>query len=99
MPPYPMWYQGREAVVATLAASWDPGQPSYVGRFRTVAVRANGQPAIATYLREPGAPAYAATAIAVLQITDGLIVEIIAFHDPGLFPAFALPATLPPHDR
>jgi RNA polymerase sigma-70 factor, ECF subfamily len=28
MPPYPMWFQGRDTVVATLAASWDPGLPT-----------------------------------------------------------------------
>jgi RNA polymerase sigma-70 factor, ECF subfamily len=30
---------------------------------------------------------------------DGGIAEITAFHDPRLFPAFGLPATLPPADR
>ncbi|WP_250563212.1 sigma-70 family RNA polymerase sigma factor [Sphaerisporangium fuscum] len=99
MPPYPMWYQGREAVLVTLAASWDPGLPGYVGRFRTVATRANGRPALAAYVRGPGAPAYDAFAIGVLRIEDGVIAEITAFHDPGLFPAFALPMTLPPADR
>src|SRR6266511_5169641 len=34
MPPYPMWHQGRPTVMAALAASWDPGLPGYVGRFR-----------------------------------------------------------------
>jgi hypothetical protein len=32
----------------------------------------------------------------VLQIEDGRILEIVAFHDTGLFPAFALPAAVPP---
>src|SRR6202000_3022750 len=34
MPPYPMWYQGRDAVLTTLAISWNPESPHYVGRFR-----------------------------------------------------------------
>jgi RNA polymerase sigma-70 factor, ECF subfamily len=38
--------------------------------------------------------AYRAFAISVLRIEDGRIAEITAFHDPGLFPAFGLPAEL-----
>lgn len=38
-------------------------------------------------------------AISVLRIPDGHIVEITAFHDPEMFPAFALPAALPPAQR
>jgi predicted nuclease with RNAse H fold len=34
-------------------------------------------------------PTYRAFAIAVLRIEDGRIVEVTAFHDPRLFPAFA----------
>ena len=95
MPPYPMWFRGRDAVVASLAASWDPGSPAYVGRFRMVPTRANRQPAVAAYVRGLDEPAYRAFAISVLRIGDGRIVEATAFHDLGLFPAFALPTTLP----
>jgi RNA polymerase sigma-70 factor (ECF subfamily) len=91
MPPYPVWSQGRAAVMAALAASWDAGSPHYVGRFRMVSTRANGQPAAAAYLRAPGESAFRAAAIAVLRIEDDRIAEITAFHDPGLFAAFALP--------
>jgi RNA polymerase sigma-70 factor (ECF subfamily) len=99
MPPYPMWFQGRDAVLATLATSWDAGSPAYVGRFRMLATRANGRPAVAAYTRLPGDAAYRAFAISVLGIAGGRIVELTAFHDPGLFPAFALPMELPPADR
>jgi RNA polymerase sigma-70 factor, ECF subfamily len=95
MPPYPMWFQGRDAVVAAMAASWDPGSPAYVGRFRMAATRANGQPAAAAYVRGAGEPGYRAFAIAVLRVEDRHIVEVTAFHDTGLFAAFALPAVLP----
>jgi RNA polymerase sigma-70 factor (ECF subfamily) len=91
MPPYPMWYLGRDTVMATLKASWDPRLPHYVGRFQMVATRANGQPAVAAYVRGPGDCVHRAFGIAVLRIEDGRIAEITAFHDPGLFPAFALP--------
>jgi RNA polymerase sigma-70 factor (ECF subfamily) len=96
MPPWPMWFQGRDAVVATLAASWDPGLPGYVGRFQMVPIRANRQPAAAAYVRRVDDAAYRAFAIGVLRIEDGRIAELTAFHDRGLFAAFALPAALPP---
>jgi RNA polymerase sigma-70 factor (ECF subfamily) len=92
MPPYPMWFQGRDSVMAALAASWDPGSPHHVGRFRMVPTRANGRPAAAVYLRAPGDTAHRATAITVLaRVTGDRIAEAVAFHDPGLFPAFDLP--------
>ena len=99
MPPYPIWFQGRDAVMASLATSWDTGWPAYVGRFRMVPARANRQPAAAVYVRRPGDAEHRPFAIGVLRITGGRIAEMTAFHDPGLFPAFALPATLPPRDR
>ncbi len=99
MPPWPMWFRGRDAVVAALAESWDAGSPDYVGRFRMVPVRANRQPAAAAYVRRLGEPVYRAFGIGVLRIEDDLIAEMTAFHDLGLFPAFALPTTLPPGDR
>ena len=95
MPPWPMWIQGRDTVVAALAASWDPRSPHYVGRFRMLPIAANRQPAVAAYVRGLDDPAHRAFAISVLRIEDGLVVEATAFHDLGLFPAFALPMTLP----
>ncbi|WP_405141866.1 sigma-70 family RNA polymerase sigma factor [Sphaerisporangium sp. NBC_01403] len=99
MPPYLMWFQGRDAVVATLAASWDPGSPHYVGSFRMVPTGANRQPAAAAYVRGPGEPAHRAFAIAVLGIEEGRVAELTAFHDPGLFAAFGLATALPPAHR
>jgi RNA polymerase sigma-70 factor (ECF subfamily) len=99
MPPWPMWFQGRDTVVAALAVSWDPSSPWYVGRFRMVPTRANRQPAAAAYVRGLDDPAYRAFAITVLRIEDGRIVEATAFHDPGLFATFALPTALPPTHR
>ena len=94
MPPYPMWFLGRDAVLATLAISWDPASPHYVGRFRTVATRGNGRPAIALYLQGPGEGGYRAAAISVLIVRGGRVAQMTAFHDPGLFPAFELPPAL-----
>jgi RNA polymerase sigma-70 factor (ECF subfamily) len=54
---------------------------------------------VAAYVRGPGDAEHRPFAIGVLRITGGRIAEITAFHDPGLFPAFALPVALPPAHR
>jgi RNA polymerase sigma-70 factor, ECF subfamily len=95
MPPFPMWFQGRDAVVGALAASWDAESTNYVGRLRMVPTGANRQPAVATYVLRPGDSTYSGFAIGVLQIVDDKIVEITAFHDLGLFAVFDLPTSLP----
>jgi RNA polymerase sigma-70 factor, ECF subfamily len=99
MPPWPMWFRGRDTVLAALAASWDPDSPDYVGRFRMLASRANGQPAAAGYVRGRDDTGYRAFAISVARIEDDRILEMTAFHDLSLFPAFGLPMVLPPTDR
>ncbi|MFC7587903.1 RNA polymerase subunit sigma-70 [Nonomuraea antimicrobica] len=96
MPPWPMWFRGRDSVVAALAASWDAPSPGFVGRFLMVPTAANRQPAVATYVRTGDCGPYRAFAISVLRIEDDLVAEATAFHDLGLFPVFALPMTLPP---
>jgi len=95
MPPWPTWFQGRQDVMRALAASWDPTAPGYVGRFRTLPTRANGQPAVATYARRLDDTEHLPFAISVLTFVGTTITEIVAFHDVGLFPAFGLPATVP----
>ena len=98
MPPWSTWFRGRDSVLSALAASWDPDGPGYVGGFRTVAVGANRQPAGAIYARRPGDAEYQPFALGVVRIEDGVIAEMVAFHDVGLFPVFGLPASLPPVD-
>jgi RNA polymerase sigma-70 factor, ECF subfamily len=88
MPPYPNWFQGRDAVIAALATSWNPASPYYPGRFRATPTRANGHPAVATYVQKPNDTEHRPFAIAVLSIEDGRITEITAFHDLRLFTAF-----------
>ncbi len=99
MPPYPMWFQGRDAVLAALAIGWDPRSPHYVGRFRMVATGANRQPAVAAYVQPGDGSAYRAFAIGVLRVEDARIAEVTAFHDADLFAAFDLPTELPAGHR
>lgn len=86
MPPVRTWFAGREAVGRFFALNV-PGTP---GRFRMVAMTANGQPAFAAYQRDRDG-AYTAHAVQVLTVTATAITQIVIFLDPGLFAAFRLP--------
>ncbi|GAA4151819.1 sigma-70 family RNA polymerase sigma factor [Phytohabitans flavus] len=98
MPPWPMWFAGRDAVLSTLRESWDPEGPYYVGRLRMVPTAANGMPAVGAYVCGPGDDTYRAFAIGVIRVAGERIAELSAFHDLGLFHAFELPMTLPVAD-
>jgi RNA polymerase sigma-70 factor, ECF subfamily len=87
-PPMPVWYDGRDDFRTASDKFAAPGD------YHLVATAANGQPAIAAYLRPPGDSEYRALVIEVLRIEDGLIAEIIDFGDERLFAAFDLPLTL-----
>jgi RNA polymerase sigma-70 factor, ECF subfamily len=89
MPPTPTWYDGREAVVAFHAQL-------FAARYewRLLVTRANRQPAVAFYTRQPGESEYRASGIDVLRIEDGLVGQIDAFLLPHLFPAFGLPPAM-----
>ncbi|WP_245927444.1 RNA polymerase subunit sigma-70 [Nocardioides silvaticus] len=93
MPPQPGVWVGREATVqAWLDGGF--GRDQYVD-FRCRTTTANGQPAVAIYLRRPGAPTYDAFTLDVLGIADGLIAEITTF-DGDQFEWFGLPSELEP---
>jgi RNA polymerase sigma-70 factor, ECF subfamily len=93
MPPYPMWFDGRDDNLAAMSHAFDPASPWYVGEWKCVPTGANLQPAAAFYVRRPGDSEFRAFAIDVLRIEDGKVAEITAFDD-ALFPVFGLPATL-----
>ena len=60
------------------------------GSMRCVVTRANGQPAVAGYVRQPGDAAYKPLAIDVLRVQDGVVTEIVTF-DGAVFEHFDLP--------
>jgi RNA polymerase sigma-70 factor (ECF subfamily) len=94
MPPVPAWHGCRAIIVAAVRAAIDPQSPTYIGHVRKVPiVGANRQPACALYLRTPTDPVHRAHGIVLLRIEESKIVEITAFLDPALFPAFGLPLT------
>jgi RNA polymerase sigma-70 factor (ECF subfamily) len=93
MPPVPVRYSGREAVAAFLASIQPREQRA---GFRFVPTRANRQPALAVYQREPQGEVFRAWSIWVLGIDGDAIAEITAFADSALIPAFGLPTQLEP---
>jgi RNA polymerase sigma-70 factor, ECF subfamily len=90
MPPLPAWFTGRENIGLFLR-SHVLRQP---GDFRMIPIAANGQPALAAYRRTPDGT-YHANGIELLTASASRITRVTAFLDPTLFPAFALPLTLP----
>jgi RNA polymerase sigma-70 factor (ECF subfamily) len=93
MPPYPLWFQGRDDIRTFLDGylfkSFDPF------RLRLVPIRANGAPAFAVYQMDASG-GYRAAAIHVLTIENGGINEISDFLTPDgqLFSRFGLPLVL-----
>jgi len=92
MPPYPVCYDGVDSIGPLLDRAFGPDRD---GDWRLAPTAANRMPAAATYLRRPGDTEFRAFKIDVLRIGGGRIAEITTFGA-GLFPAFALPATLGP---
>jgi RNA polymerase sigma-70 factor (ECF subfamily) len=89
MPPVLNWYVGRRhygqfigRVFATRGTDW-----------RVVPVTANGQPALAGYMRaETGA--YEARTLEVFTVVGAGISHNVVFANPGLFPVFGLATVL-----
>jgi RNA polymerase sigma-70 factor, ECF subfamily len=87
MPPLLTWFAGRDVVTRVV----DVNMLIEPGRLRTVHTEANTQDALAVYRRGPDGSDHA-HAIIVLTVTGTVIARMVAFQDPGLFPAFGLPA-------
>lgn len=94
MPPNPMWFAGRDALLRHLGRVFDSASPGYFGRWKHVPTWANRQPAVAGYVQRPGTSVYRAQMVDVLRIEAGRIVEITTF-EAHLVAAFGLPLTLP----
>ncbi|WP_234445239.1 RNA polymerase subunit sigma-70 [Streptomyces rimosus] len=95
MPPAHLVFDGRTAVIAMWRAALEGDQAW--GDWYAVPVAVNRQPAVANYVRLPGAPAYTAVNIDVLRVEDGRIAEITTFA-PDLLPALGLPDSVAPDD-
>ena len=89
MPPIARWFSGRPAVL-------DHHRRRVFSRARAgLLTSANGYPALAMYTSDDGG-SFHAHGIHLFEQAAGSITRIVVFLDPGLFPAFGLPTTLPP---
>ena len=88
MPPFPIWLQGADEIVA-----WMLGPGAECRGSRLVPFRANGCPAYAQY-RSDGRGGYTPWSLTVVEVEGGRISALHAFVFPELFPAYGFPATL-----
>jgi RNA polymerase sigma-70 factor (ECF subfamily) len=88
MPPYAVWYRGRENIGRHLSDSCPVGP----GEMRLVPVTANGQPAFGTYWLQDGV--HKAFNLVVLTLSKDGITHSTAFFDHTLFAKFGLPLEL-----
>lgn len=90
MPPYELWFQGRDAV-----RTWMTGMGSGCRDSRLVATAACGSPAFAQY-RANGEGGHMAWSLIVLELSGDQISGVNAFLDTEvIFPRFRLPTELP----
>jgi RNA polymerase sigma-70 factor (ECF subfamily) len=88
MPPTPSWYDGREAIGVFLLGFF-----AGLGRgSRLLVTRANGQPAVAVYVRDGEHDSV--LALQVLTIEGDRVAAITGFTEPALLGAFELPEVL-----
>jgi RNA polymerase sigma-70 factor (ECF subfamily) len=88
MPPFPNWFEGREAVARFLSSAIE------APALRHIETRANGQPAIGWYLWDEDGEQFAPAAIEVYSFGGEWLTQITAFASPELFERFGLPAKL-----
>jgi RNA polymerase sigma-70 factor (ECF subfamily) len=89
MPPSPLECEGREEAGRYFRMTLSrPGRS-----IRIVPTRANGQPALASYVRDPQTGLYHASGIAVLTLSGRLISAMTEFGK-DVLPSFGLPRVL-----
>ncbi len=87
MPPHPHWWRGRDDVIDVAVRSGLP-------ELRKLRTEANGQPAVAWYVRDtPGGP-YVGRSLEVLAFDGERVSAIVAFVSQRLFASFGLPPEL-----
>ena len=77
-----VWFRGREPIVRFFAA-----RVTAPGQVRIVQTRANGQPALATYLRAASG-GYAPNSVHLISSASGEITTIVAFVHPAFLDPF-----------
>jgi hypothetical protein len=87
MPPYPMLFEGLDAIGPLIKRALSDGD------WRLLPTVVNRMPTAASYLRAPGDTIHRAFKFDVLRVVDGKIAEITTFG-PELFEQCGLPTTL-----
>jgi RNA polymerase sigma-70 factor (ECF subfamily) len=88
MPPFPIWIQGSDEIVA-----WMLGTGAECRGSRLIPFRANGCPAYAQY-RSDGRGGYTPWSITVMETEQGKVSALHSFVFPELFPAYGFPVSL-----
>jgi len=91
MPPFTGWYAGNRQI-ARLISTQCPA--SGAGDMRMVPTAANGQPALALYMRDEGG-VHRAFQIQQLTIDGDRVAHVVCYFDTNLFTTFGLPDRLP----
>jgi RNA polymerase sigma-70 factor (ECF subfamily) len=93
MPPDPVWFRGRTAIVDFFSTVPAAGR---LEEIRLVSVGANRQPALAAFIAEPDDGGHQFYGLMVFAIQEDGIAAITGFPDPRLSDYFGLPSWLPP---
>jgi RNA polymerase sigma-70 factor (TIGR02960 family) len=88
MPPLPFEYEGREPVGSFFASIFGSGR-----KFELVSTRANGQPALAAYVRDTTGISHG-VGVFVLTLSGDRICAMTRFEN-SVLPWFGLPRSLP----
>jgi RNA polymerase sigma-70 factor (ECF subfamily) len=91
MPPEDVRIDGADAIAGFFATVPAEGR---LDEIRLRATRANGQPALAAYLRDRDTGVHSAYGIMVLTVDGERLAAITGFPGPDVFALFGLPATL-----
>jgi RNA polymerase sigma-70 factor, ECF subfamily len=91
MPPVPTYLRGTEAIGRFFATVPAEGR---LDEIRLVPTRANAQPALAAYVRDPTDGVHRAYGVMVFALRGERIAGIVGFADPTVFEAFRLPPEL-----
>ena len=86
MPPVPLWYRGSRDYGLFIGRVFEARGTGWGMRYLT----ANGQPALAAYVPEPGG-GHRLHTLQVFTVTGGRVARNVVFADPPVFEAFDLP--------
>lgn len=92
MPPTPLWFRGRAAIIDFLSTVPAEGR---LEKIRLVPVGSNRQPATAAYIADPDEGGYHFYGLMVFSMEGGAITAITGFPDADIGDYFALPSWLP----